>query len=225
MPLRSPGHGLLARYGVVVLHGLAGHGTSWQDLARTPWQHWYFRCRSGLPRTFRALPGDLRCRVIHERRPRLAPRRASSGDRISTGKSGDDTDRPSGPVRRAAKPVRTQHPLYWQRYPAPGYRRTCLPSDPGGRGTSAPATAQGHPSRTIPWSERLSCSSVPWSIMVSARSLPRSAKTAWAAKMCVASCCATVVTWQPWITMRLKYFPARNRSSGRSRRELEKEYD
>ncbi|MFC8304181.1 alpha/beta hydrolase [Specibacter sp. NPDC057265] len=64
---RSLGHGGLARTGVVVCHGftgspvsvqgwseafaaagfavnmplLAGHGTSWQELAKTPWQHWY----------------------------------------------------------------------------------------------------------------------------------------------------------------------------------------
>lgn len=65
--LRSSGHGSLARVGVAVCHGftgspasmhawstylaeqgfavnmplLAGHGTSWQDLSRTPWEHWY----------------------------------------------------------------------------------------------------------------------------------------------------------------------------------------
>ncbi|MGA7206056.1 MAG: alpha/beta fold hydrolase [Specibacter sp.] len=64
---RSDGHGSLARVGVAVCHGftgspvsmrgwseylaeqgfavnmplLAGHGTTWQDLARTPWEHWY----------------------------------------------------------------------------------------------------------------------------------------------------------------------------------------
>ncbi|WP_104111531.1 carboxylesterase [Arthrobacter sp. N199823] len=64
---RSEGHGDLARVGVAVCHGftgspvsmqgwsdylaeagfavnmplLAGHGTSWQDLAKTPWQNWY----------------------------------------------------------------------------------------------------------------------------------------------------------------------------------------
>ncbi|MET4001375.1 MULTISPECIES: alpha/beta hydrolase [Arthrobacter] len=64
---RYEGHGELARIGVAVSHGftgstvsmqgwsdyladagfavnmplLAGHGTSWQDLAKTPWQHWY----------------------------------------------------------------------------------------------------------------------------------------------------------------------------------------
>ncbi len=64
---RSPGRGELASIGVAVCHGftgspvsmqgwsesladagfavnmplLAGHGTSWQDLARTPWEHWY----------------------------------------------------------------------------------------------------------------------------------------------------------------------------------------
>ncbi|MDO5751656.1 carboxylesterase [Arthrobacter sp.] len=64
---RSPGHGELANIGVAVCHGftgspvsmqgwseyladagfavnmplLAGHGTSWQDLSRTPWEHWY----------------------------------------------------------------------------------------------------------------------------------------------------------------------------------------
>ena len=64
---RSPGHGELARIGVAVCHGftgspvsmqgwseslaeagfavnmplLAGHGTSWQDLAKTPWEDWY----------------------------------------------------------------------------------------------------------------------------------------------------------------------------------------
>ncbi|WP_207344282.1 alpha/beta fold hydrolase [Arthrobacter sp. E3] len=64
---RSPGHGELASIGVAVCHGftgspvsmqgwsesladagfainqplLAGHGTSWQDLSRTPWEHWY----------------------------------------------------------------------------------------------------------------------------------------------------------------------------------------
>ncbi|MGO4385204.1 alpha/beta hydrolase [Specibacter sp. RAF43] len=64
---RAPGHGGLARVGVAVCHGftgspvsmrswseylaaegyavnmplLAGHGTTWQDLSRTPWEHWY----------------------------------------------------------------------------------------------------------------------------------------------------------------------------------------
>lgn len=64
---RSEGHGELARIGVAVCHGftgspvsmrgwaqsladqgfavnmplLAGHGTTWQDLSATPWQHWY----------------------------------------------------------------------------------------------------------------------------------------------------------------------------------------
>ena len=64
---RSDGHGSLARIGVAISHGftgsplsmrawsdslaeqgfavnmplLAGHGTSWEDLSRTPWQHWY----------------------------------------------------------------------------------------------------------------------------------------------------------------------------------------
>lgn len=64
---RSDGHGSLARVGVAVCHGftgspvsvrawsdfladagfsvnmplLAGHGTTWQDLSRTPWEHWY----------------------------------------------------------------------------------------------------------------------------------------------------------------------------------------
>lgn len=64
---RSPGHGEFARVGVAVCHGftgspvsmtgwsehladagfavnmplLAGHGTSWQDLSKTPWHHWY----------------------------------------------------------------------------------------------------------------------------------------------------------------------------------------
>lgn len=64
---RSPGHGGLSRIGVAVCHGftgspvsmrgwseyladagfavnmplLAGHGTTWQDLSRTPWEHWY----------------------------------------------------------------------------------------------------------------------------------------------------------------------------------------
>jgi carboxylesterase len=64
---RSDGHGSLARVGVAVCHGftgspvslrgwseylagqgyavslplLAGHGTTWQDLSRTPWTHWY----------------------------------------------------------------------------------------------------------------------------------------------------------------------------------------
>ncbi|MDJ0318188.1 alpha/beta hydrolase [Arthrobacter antibioticus] len=64
---RSPGHGDYSKIGVAVCHGftgspismrgwseyladtgfavnmplLAGHGTSWQELAKTPWQHWY----------------------------------------------------------------------------------------------------------------------------------------------------------------------------------------
>ncbi|MBP2414997.1 carboxylesterase [Arthrobacter stackebrandtii] len=64
---RSAGHGSLARVGVAVCHGftgspismrawsehladegfavnmplLAGHGTSWQELSKTPWEHWY----------------------------------------------------------------------------------------------------------------------------------------------------------------------------------------
>ena len=64
---RSEGHGPLGRIGVAVSHGftgspvsmrgwsehladagfavnmplLAGHGTTWQDLSRTPWRHWY----------------------------------------------------------------------------------------------------------------------------------------------------------------------------------------
>jgi carboxylesterase len=64
---RSDGHGKLARVGVAVCHGftgspvsmrgwseylaeqgfavnmplLAGHGTTWQELSRTPWEHWY----------------------------------------------------------------------------------------------------------------------------------------------------------------------------------------
>lgn len=64
---RSPGHGELAGIGVAVCHGftgstvsmqgwseslaeagfavnmplLAGHGSTWQELARTPWEHWY----------------------------------------------------------------------------------------------------------------------------------------------------------------------------------------
>ena len=64
---RSGGAGGLARVGVAVCHGftgstvsmrawseyladvgfavnmplLAGHGTTWQDLSRTPWEHWY----------------------------------------------------------------------------------------------------------------------------------------------------------------------------------------
>lgn len=67
LPFRSDGHGDLQRIGVAVSHGftgspvsmrpwseyladqgfavnqplLAGHGTSWQDLSSTPWQHWY----------------------------------------------------------------------------------------------------------------------------------------------------------------------------------------
>lgn len=66
-PFRSEGQGSLARIGIAVSHGftgsplsmrawseslaaqgfavstplLAGHGTSWQELSRTPWQHWY----------------------------------------------------------------------------------------------------------------------------------------------------------------------------------------
>lgn len=66
-PFRSEGHGDLARVGVALSHGftgspvslrawadylagqgfavnlplLAGHGTSWQEMSRTPWQHWY----------------------------------------------------------------------------------------------------------------------------------------------------------------------------------------
>lgn len=65
--LTPPGHGEMARIGVVVSHGftgslasvkdwgealsgagfavkmplLAGHGSTWQQLAKTPWQHWY----------------------------------------------------------------------------------------------------------------------------------------------------------------------------------------
>ncbi|MDJ0313266.1 alpha/beta fold hydrolase [Arthrobacter sp. H35-D1] len=64
---RSPGHGELGDIGVAVCHGftgspismqawsesladagfavnmplLAGHGSTWQELARTPWEHWY----------------------------------------------------------------------------------------------------------------------------------------------------------------------------------------
>lgn len=64
---RSQGHGELAGIGVAVCHGftgspvsmqgwsnhladagfavnmplLSGHGTTWQELGRTPWQHWY----------------------------------------------------------------------------------------------------------------------------------------------------------------------------------------
>lgn len=64
---RSDGHGELARVGVAVCHGftgspvsmrgwseyladagfavnmpvLAGHGSSWQELSKTPWQYWY----------------------------------------------------------------------------------------------------------------------------------------------------------------------------------------
>ncbi len=64
---RSPGHGSLTRVGVAVCHGftgspvsmrawsehlaaegfavnmplLAGHGTTWQELSKTPWEHWY----------------------------------------------------------------------------------------------------------------------------------------------------------------------------------------
>ncbi|WP_425864270.1 alpha/beta hydrolase [Arthrobacter sp. TWP1-1] len=64
---RSQGHGELARIGVAVCHGftgspvsmrgwseylaeagfavnmplLAGHGTTWQELNKTPWEHWY----------------------------------------------------------------------------------------------------------------------------------------------------------------------------------------
>ena len=66
-PFRSTGTGELARVGVAVCHGftgspvsmqgwsehlagagfavnmplLAGHGTTWQELSKTPWQHWY----------------------------------------------------------------------------------------------------------------------------------------------------------------------------------------
>jgi len=66
-PMTAAGHGELARIGVVVSHGfsgspesvrpwaeyfagqgfavnmplLPGHGTSWEEMARTPWQHWY----------------------------------------------------------------------------------------------------------------------------------------------------------------------------------------
>lgn len=66
-PFRSGGHGSLSRVGVAVCHGftgspismrawsehlaeqgfavnmplLAGHGTTWQDLSKTPWEHWY----------------------------------------------------------------------------------------------------------------------------------------------------------------------------------------
>lgn len=66
-PMTAPGHGDLARIGVVVSHGfsgspesvrpwaehfaaqgfavrmplLPGHGTSWQEMSRTPWQRWY----------------------------------------------------------------------------------------------------------------------------------------------------------------------------------------
>jgi len=66
-PFRSSGHGSLSRVGVAVCHGftgspismrawsdylaeqgfavnmplLAGHGTTWQELSRTPWEHWY----------------------------------------------------------------------------------------------------------------------------------------------------------------------------------------
>ncbi|GAA5230389.1 alpha/beta hydrolase [Arthrobacter cryoconiti] len=64
---RSDGHGSMARVGVALCHGftgspvsmlgwstyladqgfavntplLAGHGTSWQELSHTPWEHWY----------------------------------------------------------------------------------------------------------------------------------------------------------------------------------------
>lgn len=64
---RSAGHGELSRVGVALCHGftgspvslqgwsdylakegfavnmplLAGHGTTWQELAKTPWEHWY----------------------------------------------------------------------------------------------------------------------------------------------------------------------------------------
>ncbi|WP_026554191.1 alpha/beta hydrolase [Arthrobacter sp. 35W] len=66
-PFTSAGHGDLARVGVAISHGftsspqsmrgwaeylaaegfavnlplLAGHGTHWQEMARTPWQRWY----------------------------------------------------------------------------------------------------------------------------------------------------------------------------------------
>lgn len=81
---RTTGHGRLARVGVAISHGftgspvsmrgwaenlaeqgysvnmplLAGHGTNWQDLSRTPWQHWY--------RDFEAAYLDLasRCDVV-----------------------------------------------------------------------------------------------------------------------------------------------------------------
>ena len=72
-----PGSGKNARIGVVLSHGftgspasmigwarhlaglgyavrlplLAGHGTSWQELARTPWQHWY----GGIEASYREL--------------------------------------------------------------------------------------------------------------------------------------------------------------------------
>ncbi|WP_427017157.1 alpha/beta hydrolase [Pseudarthrobacter sp. P1] len=64
---KSAGHGPMARVGVAISHGftsspqsmrgwadylanegfavnlplLAGHGTSWEEMSRTPWQHWY----------------------------------------------------------------------------------------------------------------------------------------------------------------------------------------
>jgi carboxylesterase len=67
MAFVSRGHGALARVGVAISHGftgspvsmepwakhlaaegfavslplLPGHGTTWQELAKTPWQHWY----------------------------------------------------------------------------------------------------------------------------------------------------------------------------------------
>ncbi|POH58206.1 alpha/beta hydrolase [Arthrobacter glacialis] len=67
LAFRSEGHGDLARVGVAVCHGftgspvsmqgwsdylaqegfavnmplLAGHGTTWQELSKTPWEHWY----------------------------------------------------------------------------------------------------------------------------------------------------------------------------------------
>lgn len=67
LAFRSEGHGDLRRVGVAVCHGftgspvsmrgwseylasagfavnmplLAGHGSTWQELSKTPWQHWY----------------------------------------------------------------------------------------------------------------------------------------------------------------------------------------
>lgn len=67
LPFKSAGHGPLARVGVAMSHGftssplsmrawadylaeegfavslplLAGHGSSWEEMSRTPWQHWY----------------------------------------------------------------------------------------------------------------------------------------------------------------------------------------